>query len=132
VGILAGSVLFNLPFAVRPFAAALAAVDRRLIEASWCLGESRLRTFCRVVVPLSWPGILAGLVLTFAHSVGEFGVVLMVGGNIPGVTRTLSVAVYDDVQALDYAAAGQTALALVAFALVALTAVHALQRRVVP
>ena len=131
-GILVGSVLFNLPFAVRPFAAALAAVDRRLIEASWCLGESRLRTFGRVVVPLSWPGILAGLVLTFAHKVGEFGVVLMVGGNIPGVTRTLSVAVYDDVQALDYAAAGTTALALVAFALVALTAVHALQRRVLP
>jgi molybdate transport system permease protein len=131
-GILAASVLFNLPFAVRPFSAAFAAVDRRLIEASWCLGETRLRTFCRVVVPLSWPGILAGLVLIFAHTVGEFGVVLMVGGNIPGVTRTLSVAVYDDVQALDYVAAGQTALALVAFALVALTAVHALQRRVVP
>jgi molybdate transport system permease protein len=131
-GILTASVLFNLPFAVRPFAAAFAAVDRRLIEASWCLGESRLRTFGRVVVPLSWPGILAGLVLTFAHTVGEFGVVLMVGGNIPGVTRTLSVAVYDDVQALDYAAAGRTALALVGFALVALTAVHALQRRGVP
>ncbi|HTK76094.1 MAG TPA: molybdate ABC transporter permease subunit [Gemmataceae bacterium] len=131
-GILAASVLFNLPFAVRPFAAAFAAVDRRLIEASWCLGESRLRTFGRVVVPLSWPGILAGLVLTFAHTVGEFGVVLMVGGNIPRVTRTLSVAVYDDVQALDYAAAGRTALALVGFALVALTAVHALQRRGVP
>ena len=131
-GILVASVLFNLPFAVRPFAAALAAVDRRLIEASWCLGESRLRTFARVVVPLSWPGILAGLVLTFAHTVGEFGVVLMVGGNMPGVTRTLSVAVFDDVQALDYEAAGRTALALVAFALVALTAVHALQRRVLP
>src|SRR5947199_3030758 len=69
-GILVGSVLFNLPFAVRPFAAAFAAVDRRLVEASWCLGESRLRTFGRVVVPLSWPGILAGLVLTFAHTVG--------------------------------------------------------------
>jgi molybdate transport system permease protein len=131
-GILAASVLFNLPFAVRPFAAAFAAVDRRLIEASWCLGGSRLRTFRRVVVPLSWPGILAGLVLTFAHTVGEFGVVLMVGGNIPGVTRTLSIAIYDDVQALDYTAAGQTALALVVFALVALTAVYALQRRVVP
>jgi molybdate transport system permease protein len=131
-GILLGSALFNLPFAVWPFSTAFRAVDRRLIEASWCLGESRLRTFGRVVVPLSWPGILAGLVLTFAHTVGEFGVVLMVGGNIPGVTRTLSVAVYDDVQALDYAAAGQTALALVAFALVALTTVHALQRRVVP
>src|SRR5690606_6256212 len=94
-GILVGSVLFNLPFAVRPFAAAFAAVDPRLVEASWCLGVSRLGTFFRVVVPLSWQGILTGIVLTFAHTVGEFGVVLMVGGNIPGVTRTLSIAIYD-------------------------------------
>jgi molybdate transport system permease protein len=128
-GILAGSVLFNLPFAVRPFAAAFAGVDRRLVEASWCLGASRLATFFRVVLPLSWPGVLAGLVLTFAHSVGEFGVVLMVGGNIPGVTRTLSIALYDDVQALDYASAGRTALALVAFSFVVLCLTHALVRR---
>ena len=73
---------------------------------------SRLGTFFRVIFPLSWPGILTGLVLTFAHAVGEFGVVLMVGGNIPGVTRTLSVAIYDDVQALDYASANTTALFL--------------------
>lgn len=129
-GILLGSVLCNLPFAVRPFAAAFAAVDRRLVEASWCLGVSRLGTFFRVVVPLSWPGILAGLVLTFAHAVGEFGVVLMVGGNIPGVTRTLSVAIYDDVQALDYEAAARTALVLVAFAFAALCLTQGLQRRV--
>ena len=129
-GILVGSVLFNLPFAVRPFASAFAAVDRKLVEASWCLGESRLRTFFRVVVPLSWPGILTGMVLTFAHTVGEFGVVLMVGGNIPGVTRTLSVAIYDDVQALNYESAGQTALVLVAFSFAALCLTYALQRRV--
>lgn len=130
-GILIGSVLFNLPFAVRPFAAAFAAVDRRLVEASWCLGVSRLGTFVRVVLPLAWPGILAGLVLTFTHTVGEFGLVLMVGGNIPGVTRTLSVAVYDDVQALDYAAAGRTALGLVVFSFLVLMVVQFLQRRVV-
>jgi molybdate transport system permease protein len=130
-GILIASVLFNLPFAVRPFAAAFETVDRRLVEASWCLGVSRLGTFVRIVLPLAWPGILAGLVLTFAHTVGEFGVVLMVGGNVPGVTRTLSVAVYDDVQALDYAAAGQTALVLVAFSFVMLCAVQFLQRRTV-
>jgi molybdate transport system permease protein len=130
-GILIGSVLFNLPFAVRPFAAAFAAVDRRLVEASWCLGVSRLGTFARVTLPLAWPGILAGMVLTFAHTVGEFGLVLMVGGNIPGVTRTLSVAVYDDVQALDYAAAERTALVLVAFSFVVLLAVQFLQRRAV-
>jgi molybdate transport system permease protein len=131
-GILTGSVLFNLPFAVRPFASAFAAVDRRLVEASWCLGVSRLGTFFRVVLPLSWPGVLGGVVLTFAHSVGEFGVVLMVGGNIPGVTRTLSVAIYDDVQALDYASAGRTSLALVGFAFAALSITYALQRRVLP
>lgn len=128
-GVLVGSVLFNLPFAVRPFAAAFAAVDRRLVEASWCLGVSRLGTFTWVVVPLSWPGILAGAVLTFAHTVGEFGVVLMVGGNVPGVTRTLSVAVYDDVQALNYEAAGRTALGLLGFAFGVLCLVQALGRR---
>ncbi|HMP78801.1 MAG TPA: ABC transporter permease subunit, partial [Pirellulaceae bacterium] len=105
-------------------------VDRKLVEASWCLGVSRLGTFFRVIVPLSWPGILTGMVLTFAHTVGEFGVVLMVGGNIPGVTRTLSIAIYDDVQALNYEAAGQTALVLVAFSFAALCITYVLQRRV--
>ncbi len=132
LGIVVGSVLFNLPFAVRPFASAFAAVDRRFIEASWCLGVSRLATFFRVVLPLSWPGILTGVILTFAHTVGEFGVVLMVGGNIPGVTRTLSIAIYDDVQALNYQSAGQTALVLVVFAFLALCVTYALQRRVLP
>jgi molybdate transport system permease protein len=128
-GILVGSVLVNLPFAVRPFAAAFAAVDPRYREAAWCLGVSRLGTFLRVTLPLAWPGVFAGAVLTFAHTVGEFGVVLMVGGNVPGVTRTLSVAVYDDVQALDYAAAGTTAAALVAFAFVAVAVVQFAQGR---
>jgi molybdate transport system permease protein len=129
-GIVVGSLLFNLPFAVRPFASALTAVDRKLVEASWCLGVSRLGTFLRVVVPLSWPGILSGMVLTFAHTVGEFGVVLMVGGNVPGVTRTLSIAIYDDVQALNYESAGQMALVLVAFSFAILSIVYLLQRRV--
>ena len=128
-GILLGSVLYNLPFAVRPFAAGFAAVDRRLVEASWCLGVSRLGTFFRTTLPLSWPAILTGLVLTFAHAVGEFGVVLMIGGNIPGVTRTLSIAIYDDVQALDYASAGRTALLLVVFSFLALSLASAFGRR---
>jgi molybdate transport system permease protein len=128
IGILIGSVLFNVPFAVRPFAAAFAAVDRRLVEASWSLGVSRVRTFSRVELPLAWPGILAGLVLTFAHTIGEFGLVLMIGGNIPGVTRTISLAIYDDVQALNYAAAHQTSLVLLAFAFATLCATYALQR----
>jgi molybdate transport system permease protein len=131
-GLLLGSVLFNLPFAVRPFVASFAAIDRKLVEASWCLGVSRLQTFLQVVVPLSWPGILTGVVLAFAHTVGEFGVALMIGGNIPGVTRTLSIAIYDDVQALNYAAAGQTALALVVFSVAALFLTYAFQRRVLP
>lgn len=128
-GLLIGSVLYNLPFAVRPYAAAFAGIDRRLIEAAWCLGESRLRTFFRIALPLAWPGVLTGLVLSFAHAVGEFGVVLMIGGNIPGVTRTLSIAIYDDVQALDYASAGQTALVLVLFSFAALCVTQLLSRR---
>lgn len=132
VGILIGSVIINFPFAVRPFTAAFAAVDRQLEEASWSLGTSRLLTFFRVVMPLSRMGILTGVVLTFAHTVGEFGVVLMVGGSIPGVTRTLSIAIYDDVQALDYASAHRTAIALIVFAYATLCGTYALQRRVVP
>ena len=131
-GILIGSVLFNLPFAVRPFTAAFAGVDRRLVEASWCLGVSRLGTFFKLILPLAWAGILSGIVLTFAHTVGEFGVVLMLGGNIPGVTQTLSILIYDDVQALDYAAASVTSLALLIFAFVVLCVTHALQKRVLP
>jgi molybdate transport system permease protein len=129
-GLLLASVLHSLPFAVRPFGVAFAGVDRRLVEASWCLGVSRLGTFFRVVVPLSWTGILTGIILSFAHTVGEFGVVLMVGGNIPGVTRSVSISIYDEVQALDYAAAGQTALVLLGFSFAALAVTYALQRRV--
>lgn len=128
-GILIGAVLCNLPFAVQPFTAGFATVDRRLVEASWCLGVSRTKTFFRIMVPLAWPSILTGLVLAFAHTVGEFGVVLMVGGNIEGVTRTLSIAIYDDVQQLKYAEAQRTALLLLSFAFVALCVTRALQRR---
>ncbi|MCS6976291.1 MAG: molybdate ABC transporter permease subunit [Gemmatales bacterium] len=131
-GILVASVVANLPFAVRPFAAAFAAVDRRLEEASWCLGVSRLATFFRVTLPLSWPGVVTGMILTFVHTVGEFGVVLMIGGNIPGVTRTLSIAIYDDVQALNYAAANQTALVLLAFSFAVLCLTYALGQRRLP
>ncbi len=127
-GILIASVLYNAPFAIRPFSAAFAAVDRRLLDASRCLGEGRVATFLRVTLPLGWAGVVTGLVLTFAHTVGEFGVVLMVGGSIPGVTRTLSVSIYDDVQALDYAAAGRSALVLVLFSFAVLAATSALAR----
>ena len=128
-GLLIASVLYSLPFAVQPFASALASVDRRLVEASWCLGVSRAGTFGRVLAPLALPGIVTGMVLSFAHTLGEFGVVLMVGGNLPGVTRTVSIAIYDDVQALDYAAASSTSLFLliVSFAVLAIT--YAVQRK---
>ena len=128
-GILIGAVLFNLPFAVRPFSAAFSGMNRQLIEASWCLGVSRFETFRRVTLPLCWPGILTGLILTFAHTVGEFGVVLMVGGNIPGVTRTVSISIYDSVQGLDYATAGQTASVLLAFSFVVLCVTQWLGQR---
>ena len=131
-GVLLASVLYNLPFAVRPFASGFAGVDRRLIEAARCLGASGPRTFVAVVLPLSWPSVLAGLVLAFAHTVGEFGVVLMVGGNIPGVTRTIALAIYDDVQALDYAAANEASAVLLVFAVSVLVLTYSLQRRTLP
>jgi molybdate transport system permease protein len=131
-GIAVASVIYNLPFAVRPFVAGFAGVDRRLVDAARCLGASPLRTFARITVPLSWPGLLAGAVLAFAHTVGEFGVVLMVGGNIPGVTRTVALAIYDDVQALDYGAAGEASFVLVLFAFSVLTLMYWAQRRVLP
>jgi len=130
-GILVGSVIYNLPFAVRPFTAAFGSVDRRYIEASWCLGRSKLSTFIRIIFPLSWAGVLTGIVLSFAHTVGEFGVVLMLGGDIEAKTRTLSISIFDNVEAMNYAAAGRTALALVAFSFIVLCATYGMQRRVV-
>jgi molybdate transport system permease protein len=123
------SILYSLPFAVQPMAAAFSLVDRSLMDASSTLSAGSLRTFVRIVLPLSVPGIVAAAVLGFAHTLGEFGVVLMVGGNLPGVTRTVSIAIYDDVQALQFAAANQTALALLGFSLVTLAAVYALARK---
>ena len=128
-GLLLASVLYSLPFAVQPFSGALAGVDRRLVEASHTLGVSALGTFFKVTLPLAWPGVLAGAVLTFAHTLGEFGVVLMVGGNIPGRTRTLSVAIFDHVEALEYGAAHRTAALLLAISFAVLALVYALQRR---
>jgi len=125
-----GSVLYSLPFAVQPFAASFAAVDARLLAASATLGASRPRTFFRIVMPLSVSGLVTGMALSFAHTLGEFGVVLMVGGNIPGVTRTVSIDIYDKVQALDYAGANATALVLLAICFVVLSLVYATNRKV--
>jgi len=128
-GLLVASVLYSLPFAVQPFVAALARVDQRLVEASYTLGESRFQTFRRVSLPLALPGVVAGSVLAFAHTLGEFGVVLMVGGNLPGATRTLSIAIYNSVEQLDYASAGRTSLLLLALSFAVLVLTYGLQRR---
>jgi molybdate transport system permease protein len=128
-GLVVASVIYSLPFAVQPMVAGLRAVDQRLINAARTLGAGKWKTYSRVVLPLAWPGLLTGLVLSFAHTVGEFGVVLMVGGNIPGATRTLSIDIYDQVQGLNYAAANQTALVLLLFSYVLLCVVYGVNRR---
>jgi len=128
-GLVIGSILYSLPFAVQPFAASFSAVDRKLIAASATLGASPLRTFFRVIAPISAPGLITGVVLAFAHTMGEFGVVLMVGGNIPGVTRTVSIDIYDRVQSGDYAGANQTAMVLLILCFVLLALVYGLNRR---
>jgi molybdate transport system permease protein len=128
-GLVIGSVLYSLPFAVQPFAASFSAVDRKLLAVSATLGASPLRTFFRIVLPLSLPGLVTGVVFAFAHTMGEFGVVLMIGGNIPGVTRTVSIDIYDQVQASNYAAANATSLLLLVFCFAVLAMVYGLNRR---
>src|SRR5664279_5301373 len=128
-GLVLGSVLYSLPFAVQPIAAAFASVDRKLIEASATLGASRWRTFWRIVLPLGFPGVLTGFVLSFAHTLGEFGVVLMIGGNIPGATQTVSILIYDQVQSLNYAVANRTALVLLLLCFALLTLLYGLRRK---
>ncbi|MBW7898683.1 Molybdenum transport system permease protein ModB [Candidatus Brocadiaceae bacterium B188] len=129
-GLVVGSFIYNLPFAIRPFQLAFASVDKKLLEASWSLGRSKLYTFFFVIFPLSRQGIITGCILSFAHCIGEFGVVLMIGGNIPGVTRVASVAVYDEVQALNYGTANVYAAILLAFSFVILTIVYFFNRRI--
>jgi len=128
-GLLVASVIYSLPFAVQPFSAGFESVDRRVIEAAWTLGASRLSTFFRVILPLSVAGAVTGVVLSFAHTIGEFGVVLMVGGNIPGVTRTVSIDIYDQVQAANYDSANQTAVVLLLFSFVVLALIYGTNRR---
>ena len=128
-GVLIASVLYSLPFAVQPFTAAIASVDKNIIESAWCSGVGRLQTFLRITLPLAAPGVIAGIVLSFAHTLGEFGVVMMVGGNLPGQTRTVSIAIYDNVQALNYSAASQTSLLLLAISFTILVCVYGMQRK---
>ena len=130
-GLVVGSVLYSLPFAVQPLVAGFRAVDPALLEVAGTLGASPLRAFRTIALPLARPSLIAAAVLTFTHTGGEFGVVLMLGGNIPGATRTLSIALYDQVQEFNYAAANRTAAVLLAFSLVTLVLVywHGAERR---
>jgi molybdate transport system permease protein len=128
-GLVIASVLYSFPFAVQPLVASFETVDRKLLDASAILGASRMRTFRRVILPLSVPGIITALVLSFAHTLGEFGVVLMVGGNLPGITRTVSIDIYDRVQSLDYAGASRTALLLLLISFAVLAVVYGINRR---
>jgi molybdate transport system permease protein len=127
-GLVVGSVLYSLPFAVQPIAAAFSLVDRNLLNASATLGASPWRTFWQIVFPLGLPGVLTGFVLSFAHTLGEFGVVLMIGGNIPGATQTISIWIYDQVQALNYGAANQMAALLLVVSFVILAVLYRLRR----
>jgi len=123
-GLLIGSALYSLPFAVQPLVAGFGVVDRGYVEAAATLGASPWRTFWSVVMPLSRASLLTSAVLAFTHTVGEFGVVLMIGGNIPGATQTLSISLYDQVQDFNYRAANRTALVLVVISLAALIVIY--------
>lgn len=129
-GLVIASVLYSFPFAVQPLIVAFEGVDRKLLDASAVLGAGRLRTFWRVILPLSVPSVITAVVLSFAHTLGEFGVVLMVGGNLRGITRTVSIAIYDHVQSLEYVQANRLALALLGFSFAVLAVVYGINRGV--
>jgi len=129
-GLVIASVFYSLPFCVQPLITSFEKIDPKLLDASRVLGAGKGRTFRKIILPLSLPGVITAVVLTFAHTLGEFGVVLMVGGNLLGVTRTVSIAIYDHVQSIEYAAANQLAVILLAISFVLLALVYGLNRRV--
>jgi molybdate transport system permease protein len=136
-GLLIASLIVNIPFAVQPIQRAFESIPEEVRDAAACCGMGYWRTLLLVELPLAWPGVLTGLVLTFAHTLGEFGVVLMVGGSIPGETRTVAIAIYDRVQAFDFVSAGQMSLLLLLFSVTVLATATALgqrygRRRVLP
>ena len=129
-GLLVASVIFNLPFAIQPMQRGFEAIPREVREAAACCGMSPWRALMRIELPLAWPGILTAMVLSFAHTLGEFGIVLMVGGSIPGETRTIASAIYDRVQAFDDTAAAQMSALLLAVSLAAIALTYGLSRQV--
>ncbi len=128
-GILLASVLFNIPFAVQPAQRSFEAIPINIREAAWCSGLSNWQTFWRIELPLAWPGVVSSAVLTVAHTLGEFGVVLMVGGNLAGETRTVAIAIYDRVQAFDNAGAATMSAVLLAISLFAISLIYFLTDR---
>jgi molybdate transport system permease protein len=128
-GLVIASCVYSLPFAVQPLQSAFDGLGQKELEAARTLGASKLDAFFTIAVPLSIPGFLTAAVLSFAHTLGEFGVVLMVGGNIPGETRVVSIAIYDHVESLDYAAAHQMSIVLVVFAFAVLLSMYLLNRK---
>ncbi|ABI57266.1 molybdate ABC transporter permease subunit [Alkalilimnicola ehrlichii MLHE-1] len=128
-GILIASIIFNLPFAVQPLQRAFEAIPHEVREAAWCSGLSTWQTFWRVELPLAWPGLISAVALTFAHTLGEFGVVLMVGGSISGETKTIAIAIYDRVQAFDEAAAGNMSVLLLLISFITIGIVYGLAGR---
>jgi len=129
-GLLVASLIVNIPFALQPIQRAFEAIAPELREAAASCGMSWWRAFWRIELPLAWPGILTAIVLTFAHTLGEFGVVLMVGGNIPGETRTVAIAIYDRVQAFDDLAAARMSAVLLLISLVAIALSYGLTQRI--
>jgi len=129
-GLLFASLIFNLPFAVQPIQRAFESLPADIREAAWCCGMSPWRTFRAIEFPLVWTGILSAIVLTFAHTLGEFGVVLMVGGNIPGETQTIAIAIYDRVQALEEHKAAVMSAILLGFSFVTISFIYVLNNRV--
>ena len=128
-GILVASLIVNLPFAVQPIQRAFEAIPTNVREAAFVSGLSGWETMRRIELPLAWPGIVSAIALTFAHTLGEFGVILMIGGSIPGETRVLSISIYDSVQAFRIGQAGLMSAALLGFSLAAIAIVHMLARR---
>jgi molybdate transport system permease protein len=128
-GLVIGSVLFSLPFMVHPIQSALAQVPKSIFEAAYTLGKSKIETMVRVILPSIRHGLISGIVLAFAHTVGEFGVILMIGGNIPDETRVASIAIYDEVESLNYAMAHQYALTLFVVTFAILLLVYTLNKK---
>lgn len=129
IGLWFASIIYSLPFAVQPMLRSLEQIAPELREMAWCSGLSKWKTFLKIELPLAWPGIITAMVLSFSHTLGEFGVVLMIGGNIAGETRTLSIAIYDSVLAFEHEQAQMMSLTLLAIALVTITLVYAFNRR---